>query len=210
MKHTLLLLFLALGATQRSTQAQGTLTITFDGPWPSGGADSEYKSYQFSGVTVGAIYDSVSFANDPDRNGYLAGWYNGGDGALFYIPAQVYGPPDTYSLFGVSSIDLSANPFGFSDFSVDLVGYRSDGSRVGEYISGTGTEFQTYTLGSEWSSGLYQFAIFSVNNGTWAADNLVLLVPEPPVGVIAALGGVLCCCHWLKRRRHVSRRQPSP
>jgi hypothetical protein len=56
--------------------AQGTLTLTFDGTW----SGSEYKSYELSGVTVSAIYDSISFANGPDGNGYLAGWYNGRTG----------------------------------------------------------------------------------------------------------------------------------
>jgi hypothetical protein len=89
------------------------------------------------------------------------------------------------SLLGLVSVDLASFSTGFPNYTVNFVGYYTDGSTITTMFSGSGINFQTYYFGSDWSSGLTRVEI---PDNTWSLDNLVVAVPEPGTGALFALG----------------------
>ena len=99
--------------------------------------------------------------------------------------------------FGVVSVDLAE--FSILDNSprtVPFVGYRPDGSTVITEFktdgiidsSGPLADFQTFYFDSRFAD----LVRLEVPTGTWALDNMVFSqVPEPAVGALLVLGGLL-------------------
>lgn len=168
--------------------AQGTLTITFDGP-PLQPDPSQYliQQYSESGVYFEPLPESGGFLRNNNVDGtplypndgstYLQAGY--GEGLEFNF--------GNGSLFGLASVDLAAYGINQANFTVDFVGYHADGGTITTSFSGTGIDFQTYYFGSDWSAGLTRVEI---PNAPWSLDNLIVTVPEPSSCALFALGGV--------------------
>jgi hypothetical protein len=104
------------------------------------------------------------------------------------------------SLFGVVSVDLAGFSIGAPDYTVNFIGYRSDGSTITTSFSGSGNDFQTFYFGSDWASGLTHVAI---PNEPWSLDNLVVSVPEPGVGALFLASGITFAFSRIRRRRQL-------
>jgi hypothetical protein len=85
--------------------------------------------------------------------------------------------------FGVTSVDLAGYALAVPDFSVNFVGYFSDGSTVSTNFSGSGINFQTFYFGSEFTDLTH----VQIPHDGWSLDNLVVYpIPEP--SSLAVLG----------------------
>jgi hypothetical protein len=176
---------------------QGTFTITFDGP-PIQPTNSDYlvQFYTEDGVNFTPLPGSYGFG----RNG--GGWtpISPYDGTAYLDAAQGESLQFSFSdgsLFGLASVDLAGYSTVVPDFTVDFIGYRSDGSTITTSFSGSGINFQTYYFGSDWSSDLTRVEI---PYPIWCMDNLVVAVPEP--GEVALFGlGVFAIWSWRKSRK---------
>jgi hypothetical protein len=127
-----------------------------------------------------------------------SGWPNDGTP---YLNASVgetlmFGLQDG-SRFGLTSVDLA----GYSDivpnFTIEFVGYHSDGSTITESFSGSGLNFKTYDFSSDWSSGL---TMVEIPDDGWSLDNLVVSVPEPGIGAFF-VAWALTFSFWQRKRR---------
>lgn len=95
------------------------------------------------------------------------------------------------------AVDLGGYSTVVPDFTVNFVGYRSDGRTVATSFSGTGIDFQTYYFGSDWEFGLTRVEI---PNYAWSLDNLVVSIPEPSTSALLAIG-TLTFSLWRIRNR---------
>ncbi|MDQ6631614.1 MAG: PEP-CTERM sorting domain-containing protein, partial [Verrucomicrobiota bacterium] len=82
-------------------------------------------------------------------------------------------------------VDLAAYSTIAPNFSVNFIGYRSDGSTLNTTFSGSGINFRTVNFSPAWSSGLMRVEI---PNFAWSLDNLIVAVPEPNTCVLLATG----------------------
>jgi hypothetical protein len=182
-------LFLAIATlTSAVCFGQGTLQITFDGPpLQPPGSDFLVQQYFESGMYFRSPPGSDGFART--WTGLPPEWPNNG------TPYLSAGAGDSLafsfaneSSFGVASVDLAGFSTGAPDYTVDFVGYRSDGGTISTSFSGTGVDFQTYYFGSDWSSGLTRVEI---PNYGWSLDNLVVAVPEPSANALLIIGFII-------------------
>lgn len=182
-------LFLAIATlTSAVCLGQGTLQITFDGP-PYQPPDSDFnvQSYYESGMYFHPLPGTDGFGRA--WSGRAAGWPNDGTPYLMTgaVDSLAFGFTNS-SQFGVVSVDLAAFSIGFTNYTVNFVGFHSDGSTITTSFSGTGIDFQTYSFSSDWSSGLTRVEI---PNYGWSLDNLVVAVPEPSVGALFIVGAII-------------------
>ena len=176
--------------------AQGTFTVTFDGPplQPPSSAHT-VQSYTESGVWFTAISGSFGFRSEGEHP--PAGWPDDGTPYLQAAAghALMFGLGDGSS-FDPVSVDLAE----YSDIvrnpvTVQFVGYRQDGLLLTEDITtagifnGVAPVFQTFTFDPRFS-GLVRVEIpYSL----WSLDNLTLRrsVPEPGTGALLGVAAIL-------------------
>lgn len=193
----------ALSLATLACFAQGTLTITFDGPPPLGaGQEGSYNYYEEFGVGLWPTTET-GFDWSATRVGNTSGYPSDGSP---YIAGIGYGTDSVDAMrldwgpFGVTSVDLAGYSTYYPDFNVTFYGFRQDGSAITQTVSGSGIDFDPIEFGPEWASSLKWFEIHGDNGGGWSADNLVVIVPEPSVGVLFVLGA-LTFSFWQKKRR---------
>jgi hypothetical protein len=178
---------------------QGTLRINFDGPpyQPTGsiyGVTSYYESGMYFQPLPGS---DAQFGRA--WTGLGTAWPNDG------TPFLITGAGDSFefglqngSLFGLASVDLAGFSAFYPNYTVNFIGYHSDGSTITTSFSGNSSvDFQTYCFGPEWSSGLTHVEI---PNNVWSLDNLVVAIPEPDIGALCALGA-FTISYWQRRRK---------
>jgi len=208
MKSTLNIFFglCALLSLLSQTCAQGTMTVTFDGPpFQPPDTDYGYSLYTESGMFFMPI--------DPARSQFGR---TGGGIAFFpengtaYLHAAlgdslVFARNDL-SAFDLVSVDLAEySTVVPSAVKVPFVGYRPDGSIVtvsfttDGIIDGTGplADFQTFYFDSRFS-GLVRVEIPA---SLWSLDNLVISVPEPGSGLLLILAGGVFALRLVRKRR---------
>jgi hypothetical protein len=176
---------------------QSTFTITFDGPpeVPRGTARvvqfySEFR-FWFEPLpgTDGFIRQAAIDPRIPD-NGTAYLQASLGDSLSFYY---LDGPA-----FGLVSVDLAGYSTVVPDFTVNFVGYRTDGSTIHTSFSGTGINFRTVHFSPDWAWGLIRVEI---PNYAWSLDNLVVVIPEPSTFALTILGGAMFTLWRMRRRR---------
>ena len=100
------------------------------------------------------------------------------------------------SIFGLVSVDLAEYSTLFQEpLTVPFVGYRQDGSIVTTdfttdgIIDGAGplADFQTLYFDNAWTD----LTRVEIPSYQWTLDNLYVSVPEPTVGALLMLGGLL-------------------
>jgi hypothetical protein len=189
----------AIGALLLSVcaaSAQGTITVTFDGP-PIQPPGSQYLVQQY--------YESgVWFLPIPGTDGFVR---NGGgitgypDDGTAYVQSIQGGSP-MFGLVDGSSFDpVSVDMAEYSDVvrdpeTVHFVGYRADGTVLTDDITTAGSfngvapVFQTFTFSPAFS-GLTRVQISPVV--PWSLDNLTLRhsVPEPATGSLLGVAAIL-------------------
>ena len=196
----------ALLSLQSQTFAQGTTTLTFEGPpYLAPGWAILVQSYSEAGFWFMPIPGRDTFARhgvttdprDPDNGtAYLQAAL--GDSLMF--------ARDDWSPFSLVSVDLAEYSTVVPNaVTVPFVGYRPDGSAVTAsfttdgVIDGTGplADFQTFYFGPEFS-GLRSV---SIPNFGWSLDNLVISVPEPGSGALVVLAGGVFALRLVRKRR---------
>jgi hypothetical protein len=99
------------------------------------------------------------------------------------------------SLFGLLSVDLAEYSTVVPNaVTVQFIGYHRDSSTVTTsfttdgIIDGTGpmADFQTFNF-----TGFTDLARVEIPTFGWSLDNLVVSVPEPPIGALLLVGGLL-------------------
>jgi hypothetical protein len=186
----------ALLLSLRATTAQGTFTVTFNGPpVQPPGTQSEVGSYDESGVWFLPIPGSLfSFV----RNG--GGIVGYPENRTAYLQAGfgstlMFGMEDGSS-FDPVSVDLAEYSVVVrAPVTVHFVGYHRDGSVVTDDITtagifnGVAPVFQTFTFGPGFSD-LVRVEIPTI---AWSLDNLTLRpsVPEPGTGALLAVAAAL-------------------
>ncbi len=190
--------FLVVFVAPAFCSAQGTLAISFDGP-PAQPTNTQFgiTSYTEAGMLFEPGPDD--FDGQFERNTGGSALYPNDKTA--YLQAG-FGESLEFnfsngSLFGLSTVNLAAYGVNQPDYTVDFIGYRSDGSTINTSFSGTGIQFQTYNFSSDWSSGLTEVVI---PNAPWSLDNLAVIVPEPGSTEMFALGAVEVSL-WRSRRK---------
>jgi len=199
MTHLFRILALWAFAWPISCFGQGTFRITFDGPPPQPtNSDYTLQNYYEGGMWFRPLQGSAGFGRTGggltslfpyDGSPYLHGAF--GDSLAFSF--------QTGSLFGVFSVDLAGYSTVVPDFTVDFVGYRSDGSTISTSFSGNGIDFRTVNFGPDWSSGLTRVEI---PNYGWSLDNLVVSIPEPSAGALV-LVGTLAFGFWRMKKEKI-------
>jgi hypothetical protein len=196
--------------------AQGTFTVSFDGPpvLPPGTARLE-QYYDESGVWFtpipGSMYGFVRQGSNPpsfypdDGTAYLQAGL--GSTLMFGF--------DDGSSFDPVSVDLAEYSAVVRDaVTVHFVGYRQDGTVLTADITtagifnGIAPVFQTFSFDPAFS-GLVRVEIPTI---AWSLDNLTLRrsVPEPGIGALVGVGAaVLGLRRFRRRRQHVSRHSRS-
>ncbi len=178
--------------------AQGTLRTTFDGS-PIQPVNSQFLIQQYS--ESGMYFEPL-----PGSDGFLRNNNAGGapaypvDGSTYLQAGFGEGLEFGFSngsLFGLAAVDLAAYGVNQADYTVDFIGYRSDGSTISTSFSGTGIHFQTYSFSSDWSSGLTEVVI---PDAPWSMDNLAVIVPEPGSAEMFALGAVVISLRRSRRK----------
>jgi hypothetical protein len=207
-RFCLLPLFISVSIVVSS--AQDALDITFEGPplIPPGAAYTitEYMESGMlfvpleplgPGIGFGRVGSGLPFFPD---NGTTYLDSAGGESLKFSSTSG--------SLFGLVSLDLAEYSNDFAEpVSVQIIGYRFDGSTVSEtfttdgIIDGTGplSDFETFYFGPEFS-GLERVEI---PTDGWSLDNLVVTIPEPATPALLLLGSLLLLrAKELKSRQH--------
>lgn len=175
-----------------AASAQGTFTVTFDGPpLVPRGTGRIVQSYGESGVWFRPIPDTDGFA----RNG--GGILGYPDNGTSYLQATL-GDSLRFSMGDVSSFDpVSVDLAEYSDIvrypeTVHFVGYRQDGTILTDDIitagifNGVAPVFQTFSFNPQFS-GLVRVEVPFFPS----LDNLTLRrsVPEPGPVALFVLGG---------------------
>jgi hypothetical protein len=177
-------------------QAQGILKMTFEGQ-PAG-----------TGVFVQQYFESGMWFRPLGMVGPGNGFIRNGGGTLSGFPdngtayLQASGGDSLVFSF-LNGSPFSLNSVDLAEFStlynypatIQLIGYRSDGSTVTAnlttdgIIDGNGplADFETFSFGPEFSD-LKRVEIPSYG---WCLDNLVVSVPEPSVVSLMLIGGLL-------------------
>jgi hypothetical protein len=178
------------------SQAQGTLKMTFEGQ-PSGTAYFVQQYFE-SGMwfrPLGILGPGNGFGRN--GGGVLAGFPDDGSA---YLQASA---GDSLMFSFLNGSPFSLNSVDLAEFStlynypatIQLIGYRSDGSTVAAnlttdgIIDGNGplADFETFSFGPEFSD-LKRVEIPSYG---WCLDNLVVSVPEPSAASLMLLGSLL-------------------
>lgn len=196
---------LALLLLPNELRAQGTFTVTFDGP-PTQPPGTAYtvQSYLEAGMWFGPIPGTDGFGRvggaitaRPD-NGTAYVQAALGDSLMLGL--------NNGSLFDLVSVDLAEYSTVVSNpRTVPFVGYYPDGTTVTAsfttdgIIDGTGplADFQTFYFGPE-MSGLYEVRIPVAG---WSLDNLVFAIPEPSITGLLAFGVLLAAGFRLRKAR---------
>jgi hypothetical protein len=193
--------------------SQGTITpITFEGTTLRSG--ELLRQYDESGISFSAFGTGQY---DWGISGWVSGvWWqrpDNGIGSAFIVPgamstvtiASLSGQP-----FNLVTVDLAEEGSWWPNpLTVRFLGYRPDGSTVTTefttdgVIDGTGplADFQTFYFGPEFT-GLTRVEI---PGSGWSMDNLVVSIPEPGMGSLVIIGGVILCSAGLRRAK-----KPSP
>jgi hypothetical protein len=179
-------------------RGQGTLHITFDGPpFQVPGSQILVQQYFEKGMYFRPIPGTDGFART--WSNMPPGWPDNGTpyvqtGAVDSLMFSYLSGP----VFGLASVDLAGFSIGFPNYTVNLVGYRSDGGTIATSFSGSGIVFQTHDFGSEWSFGLTRVEI---PNYGWSLDNLVVVIPEPGTTALLIFAALAVGLLRLGRRR---------
>jgi len=189
--------------------AQGTITqISFEAEAIRSG--QLLVEYHESGVAFTA-YGTGQY--DWGFNGWVSGMWpqrpDNGNGSAYLTPGAL----STVSVsllstmpFDFVSVDLSEEGSWWPNpVPVQFIGYHPDGSTVTNelttdgFIDGTGplADFQTFYFGP----GFTGLTRVEIPGSGWSMDNLVLSIPEPEVGTLVIVGGIIFCCTWLGRAR---------
>jgi hypothetical protein len=188
-----------------AASAQGTFTVTFDGP-PAQPPGTQYlvQSYHESGVWFLPIPGTDGFARN---GGGITGYPDNGTA---YLQATL-GDSLRFGLDDGSSFDpVSVDLAEYSDIvrdpvTVHFVGYRPDGTVLTDDITtaglftGVAPAFTNFTFDPGFS-GLVRVEIpYSL----WSLDNLTLRrsVPEPGTGALVGVGTLLLGVRSLRRKR---------
>lgn len=201
---TLVFLFLAANC-----DAQGTLTVSFDGQSP--GTTTHIFGYSESGVDFGGPY-AIPLGNFWLNGDGIPGYPSNGSGYLELpagSPVRVrLNPLAPFSLISFDVAELTNLP---GPVSLTIVGYKFDSSIVTNYFTtdgindgvGGAADFQTVTFGTTFQN-LYQVDVLS---SMFAIDNVIVgTVPEPSAGALA-LVGVLCVAGRFKQVRRSRRHE---
>ena len=195
------------------SQAQGTFTVTFDGPpvLPPGTARL-VQYYSESGVWFLTMpgtdgFGRVAISPNPGRpdNGTAYVQASLGDSLMFGL--------EDGSSFDPVSVDLAEYSTLFQQpLGVRFVGYRPDGSTVTAnmttdgIIDGTGplADVETFYFSRDFS-GLTRVEI---PLPLWSLDNLRLGIPEPGIGRVLLAGALLLLASKARKSRPVLRTRP--
>jgi hypothetical protein len=177
--------------------AQGTLQTTFDGPplQPPGSA-AVVTNYYESGMSFTSLPMPVGFV----RVGSNPVSSRPDDGSAYLQSTLAPAAPVMFnftngSLFGLLSVDLAEYSTVVPNaVTVQFIGYHRDSSTVTTsfttdgIIDGTGpmADFQTFNF-----TGFTDLARVEIPTFGWSLDNLVVSVPEPPIGALLLVGGLL-------------------
>jgi hypothetical protein len=183
--------------------AQGTLIITFDGP-PLQPPNSQYgvTSYSESGMLFlpGPSDFDGQFERNNNAGGAPAYPVDGGTYLQTGYGESLEFSFSSGSLFGLAAVDLAAYSTLIPNYTMDFVGYLSNGSTISTSFSGIGINFQTFDFGPEWSSGLTQVEI---PNAPWSLDNFVVAVPEPEGGALGSVSAITFMAYQFKRKKRL-------
>ncbi len=186
----------ALLSSLRQTFAQGTTTLTFEGPpYLAPGSAIHVQSYSEAGFWFAPIPGTDGFGRrgvttDPrapdNGTAYLQATL--GDSLMF--------ARDDWSAFGLVSVDLAGYSSVVPQVTAYFVGYRADGSTVNTSFPASGLTFQTYYFGPEFS-GLTRVEVPDFGS----LDNLVLSIPEPGTGALLVLAGGALGLRAVRRKK---------
>jgi hypothetical protein len=199
-KHVLSTTFLSF-VLNCSLVAQGTLTITFDGP-PAQPPGTQYgvADYYEAGIRFTPLIDPYQPGSLLTRNGGgIQGTPENGTAYLQSEPEGVIFRSLDNSLFGLRSLDIAAYSDEVSDILFRINGYRLDDSTITADFVGSGIEWRNIQFGSEWSSGLIRVEIPGATH--WSLDNVVLNVPEPTSSTLMLVGVATAILFWRRFSR---------
>lgn len=178
---------LALVCLTSDCLGQGTLTITFDNPPQPAGTWSAVNQYSESGMQFtapGTMYGLVLVGSG------LAG---GPDDGTTHLGTLLNSTVAVNSLSGVpfslTSFDVANDAGLLTPPTLQVLGFRQDGTTVTNNFTSVGTIFQTVHL----DSGFVGLNTVHMTGG-FAFDNMVVGIPEPSVdglivfGTLTALG----------------------
>ena len=157
---------------------QGTVTITFEGPPAQPpGTYSVISRYSGSGMLFTAPYmllEGSGLAGGPDNGTtYLATLLN------TTLPVNsLSGAP-----FSMTSFDVAGFYGLLTPPTLQVVGFRQDGTTVTNSFTSIGTSFQTVHL----DSGFVGLNTVDLTGG-FAFDNMVVGIPEPSASGLILLG----------------------
>ncbi len=190
MKIKLLLQLGAAGgaAAWATVFAQGTFTVTFDGPPIQPPATSYViDSYAERGMLFTPI-NETNVLERFARNGSGIQAYP--DNGSAYLQASgsstlkfafTNGAP-----FDLITVDLAGYSWQIPNGTVHFIGYRPDGQAVSAQFSVSTIQFQTFTFGTDFL-GLERVELPRFQ--AWSLDNLVIGVPEPGGIALVTLAG---------------------
>jgi hypothetical protein len=183
---------LSLCSLSANSLGQGTITITFEGPPPQPpGTYSYLSTYAESGMV---------FVDGPDSLVLVGSGVAGvPDDGTTYLGTAVNTTATVSSLsgvrFGLSSFDVGKFYGLLTPPTLQVVGFRPDGTTITNNFTPSGPNFKTFHFDSQFV-GLSSVSM----NGGFALDNLVVGIPEPSAGGLILLG-TLCGLGWSRVRR---------
>ena len=180
---------------QSQTFAQGTTTLTFEGPpYLHSGSAIHVQSYSEAGFWFMPIPGTDGFV----RQGGGISFYpeNGTTYLQATLGDSLMFATDDRSTFSLVSVDLAGYSTVVPQVTAYFVGYRPDGSTVNTSFPASGVTFQTYYFDPEFS-GLTRVEMPDFGS----LDNLVLSVPEPGTGALLFLAGGVFALRLIREKK---------
>jgi hypothetical protein len=164
--------------------AQGVLQITFDAPPVVAPGTGVIVTNYFEG---GMLFQPLLGSRGFSRWGAATDPRDPNDGTAFVRASLGQSLMFNFtngSSFDLLSVDLAGYSSVVPDATIEVVGYRADGSKVMTNVDRHGIIFQTLYFGPEFSD----LTRVEIPNSLWSLDNLAVSVPEPSAAGLWLLG----------------------